>query len=70
MPVIGRLAGLPEQATWGEWIASLADLAGFTLREPERVIELLDELDPMADISGPAGRRTSGSTAASTRHPE
>jgi RecB family exonuclease len=54
LPMIGRLAALPERATWGEWIAALTDLAGFTLREPERVTALLEELDPMSGI-GPVG---------------
>ena len=54
LPVIGRLAALPERATWGEWIAALSDLAEFTLREPERVTELLEELEPMSAI-GPVG---------------
>src|ERR1019366_4996622 len=50
MPVIGLLAALPERATWGEWIAALTDLAEFTLREPERVTALLEELEPMSPI--------------------
>ena len=54
LPVIGRLSALPERATWGEWIAALTDLAAHTLREPERVTELLEELEPMSEI-GPAG---------------
>ena len=54
LPVIGHLAALPERATWGEWIAALSDLAEFTLREPERVIALLEELEPMSPI-GPVG---------------
>lgn len=54
LPVIGRLAALPERGTWGEWIAALSDLAAFTLREPERVTALLDELEPMSPI-GPVG---------------
>ena len=54
LPVIGRLAALPERATWGEWIAALSDLAEFTLREPERVTALLEELEPMSAI-GPVG---------------
>ncbi len=54
LPVIGRLAALPERATWGEWIAALGDLAEFTLREPERVTALLEELEPMSPI-GPVG---------------
>jgi ATP-dependent helicase/nuclease subunit B len=54
LPVIGRLAALPERATWGEWIAALTGLAAFTLREPERVTTLVEELEPMSAI-GPVG---------------
>ena len=54
LPVIGRLAALPDRATWGEWIAALGDLAEFTLREPDRVTALLEELEPMSPI-GPVG---------------
>jgi CRISPR/Cas system-associated exonuclease Cas4 (RecB family) len=54
LPVIGRLAALPERATWGEWILALGDLAEFTLREPDGVTALLDELEPMSPI-GPVG---------------
>lgn len=54
LPMIGRLAALPERAVWGEWLDALTGLAEATLREPERVIELLEELEPMSDI-GPAG---------------
>ena len=50
LPVIGLLAALPARATWGEWIAALTDLAEFTLREPERVTALLEELEPMSPI--------------------
>ncbi len=54
LPVIERLAALPERVSWAEWIAALGGLAEFTLREPERVLELLEELEPMAEI-GPVG---------------
>jgi len=50
LPAIGRLASLPPRARWGEWIAALTDLAEFTLRDPERVVELLEELEPMSEI--------------------
>jgi CRISPR/Cas system-associated exonuclease Cas4 (RecB family) len=50
LPVITRLAALPERAVWGEWISALAALAEFALREATHVLELLDELEPMADI--------------------
>jgi CRISPR/Cas system-associated exonuclease Cas4 (RecB family) len=54
LPIIRRLAELPERALWGEWIAALGALAEFTLRDAERVTELLEELEPMSDI-GPVG---------------
>jgi CRISPR/Cas system-associated exonuclease Cas4 (RecB family) len=54
LPLIARLAELPARTTWGEWIERLAQLAGEALKTPERVIELLEELEPMADI-GPIG---------------
>ncbi|MBZ5617136.1 MAG: exodeoxyribonuclease V subunit gamma [Acidobacteriia bacterium] len=54
LPVIGKLAALPTRAMWGDWITALVELAEFTLREPEHVVELIEELEPMADI-GPVG---------------
>ena len=50
LPVIGRLAELPASALWGEWIGALIRLAEFVLREPEHVIELLEELEPMSEM--------------------
>jgi ATP-dependent helicase/nuclease subunit B len=50
LPVIAKLAALPERALWGEWTAALIGLAESTLREPERVVELLEELEPMSEI--------------------
>jgi CRISPR/Cas system-associated exonuclease Cas4 (RecB family) len=54
LPVVGKLAALPQRALWGEWLAALSELAESTLREPDRVLELLAELDPMSDV-GPVG---------------
>ena len=54
LPLIGLLAALPGSCTWGEWIAALSDLAEASLRAPERVLELLAELEPMSGI-GPVG---------------
>jgi len=54
LPIIDRLAKLPRRVVWREWIEALTELADFTLREPERVVELLEEMDPMGDI-GPVG---------------
>jgi RecB family exonuclease len=50
LPVIERLAALPERATWGEWIEQLLALADFTLRSPERLQELFEGLEPMSEI--------------------
>ncbi|HEY1339248.1 MAG TPA: PD-(D/E)XK nuclease family protein [Bryobacteraceae bacterium] len=50
LPIIERLAALPARATWGEWIEALDALAQATLREPDRVQALLDELAPMSEI--------------------
>jgi ATP-dependent helicase/nuclease subunit B len=50
LPTIARLAVLPKQALWGDWITAVGDLAESTVRDAERVIELLEELEPMSDI--------------------
>ena len=50
LPVIDRLAALPTQATWGEWIAELEGLAPMTLRRPERVLAVLAELRALGPI--------------------
>jgi len=50
LPVIGKLSTMPARAVWGEWIAALVELAEFTLREPERVVDLLEELEPMSEV--------------------
>jgi len=50
MPLIKKLASLPDRATWGEWLASLTELASNALKEPEGVIETLAELSPMSPV--------------------
>jgi len=50
LPAVARLAALPKHALWGEWIAALTELAEFACEDPEGVIEMLAELDPMAEI--------------------
>jgi len=50
LPIIERLAALPAQATWGEWIAHLEALAPMTLRRPERVLGVLAELRALGPI--------------------
>ena len=50
LPVIERLAGLPEAAPWGGWLDALETLAAMTLQQPERVLAVLGELRPMARV--------------------
>jgi CRISPR/Cas system-associated exonuclease Cas4 (RecB family) len=54
LPLIDRLAGLPLQADWGEWIRHLDALAEAALRQPESVRSVLSELRAMAEV-GPVG---------------
>jgi len=54
LPIIDRMAGWPEAATWGEWIDLFLALARVALRRPDRVLESLAELRPMASV-GPVG---------------
>ena len=51
LPVIEELAGLPESATWGKWIATLEKLAPRVLRQPERVLAVLADLKPMGPVA-------------------
>ncbi|MBC8164927.1 MAG: exodeoxyribonuclease V subunit gamma [Bryobacteraceae bacterium] len=50
LPVIQSLDELPAEAKWGEWLDLLSELAASTVEEPEEVLELLDQLRPMAMI--------------------
>jgi hypothetical protein len=50
LPLIDELDELPDQATWGEWLAHLRWLAEAALRNPESVLETLAELEPMSPI--------------------
>lgn len=50
LPVIERLAAWPAAARWSEWLEQLKDLAPLVLRHPERVLELLAELEPMERV--------------------
>jgi CRISPR/Cas system-associated exonuclease Cas4 (RecB family) len=54
LPVIERLAGLPAQGTWGQWIAALEALAPMVLRRPDRVLTVLAALRPLDVIGGVA----------------
>ncbi|MEZ5064451.1 MAG: PD-(D/E)XK nuclease family protein [bacterium] len=50
LPLIDALDALPASAPWGEWLDALKRLAPRALRRPERVLEVLDELAPMAGV--------------------
>ena len=50
LPLIERLADLPERANWNEWLAHLRELAVNALRNPEGVMATLAELDPMGSV--------------------
>jgi len=54
LPLIGKLAALPERALWGDWLERLRALAGSALREPDAVLATLAELEPMSPV-GPVG---------------
>jgi CRISPR/Cas system-associated exonuclease Cas4 (RecB family) len=54
LPLIDMLAALPRNAVWREWLTHLRQLATLSLRNPESVLAVLAELEPMAEV-GPAG---------------
>lgn len=50
LPLIERLATLPARDTWGAWIGHLRQLAAVALRNSERVLSILAELEPMEKV--------------------
>ena len=50
LPIVDELAQWPVRATWGGWLDRFAALAASALRRPARVLQLLAELRPMADV--------------------
>jgi ATP-dependent helicase/nuclease subunit B len=50
LPIVDTLAAWPDSATWGVWLDHFAELAGRALRRPDRVLETLADLRPMADV--------------------
>lgn len=54
LPLIAMLTELPRESSWGEWLAQLAALAEASLRQPEGVLSVLAELEPMSEV-GPVG---------------
>jgi len=50
LPIVDALAEWPDQAMWGEWIERFRDLAERALRRPARVLQMITELRPMAEV--------------------
>lgn len=50
LPLIDKLQEAPESATFSQWILWLQDLSRLALREPEPVLEILAELEPMGSV--------------------
>ncbi|TMB03454.1 MAG: PD-(D/E)XK nuclease family protein [Deltaproteobacteria bacterium] len=50
LPLVDRLAAMPVQATWGEWLGQLRALATAALRSPDAVLATLAELEPMTPV--------------------
>jgi len=53
LPLIETLDGLPAKALWADWLESLEALARRSLRNPEAVLSVLAEFEPMGEV-GPA----------------
>jgi CRISPR/Cas system-associated exonuclease Cas4 (RecB family) len=50
LPLIEDLYKLPKSASWGDWLDVLGRLAARSLRRPESVLSVLEELRPMAEV--------------------
>jgi ATP-dependent helicase/nuclease subunit B len=50
LPIVDLLSQWPKSATWGEWLDRFAAMAPMVLRQPERVLRVLEQLRPMAEI--------------------
>jgi len=50
LPIVDVLVQWPQGATWGEWLDRFVDLAGRSLRRPDRVLDVLASLRPMASV--------------------
>jgi ATP-dependent helicase/nuclease subunit B len=53
LPLIQTLDALPGEALWKDWLESLDGLARRALRNPEAVLSVLAEFEPMGEV-GPA----------------
>lgn len=49
-PIVETLDGYPREAPWGQWLELLSRLAPAVLGRPERVLGLLAEMQPMAEV--------------------
>jgi hypothetical protein len=50
LPLLQRLAAVPDGDNWGEWLHFLCDLAPDVLRRPQGVLRTLAELRPMSTV--------------------
>jgi ATP-dependent helicase/nuclease subunit B len=50
LPIVDELAQWPDATTWGEWLDRFVELAGRALRRPDRVLDVLASLRPMASV--------------------
>lgn len=50
LPIVDALAEWPEQASWGDWLDRFSTLAARALRRPTRVLQVLADLRPMAEV--------------------
>ena len=53
LPLVSALHALPQAANWEDWIGQLNALARLALRNPDGVLSVLAELEPMSGV-GPA----------------
>jgi CRISPR/Cas system-associated exonuclease Cas4 (RecB family) len=50
LPLIDVMAGWPDAAKWGDWLDLFAAMAPRALARPDRVLRVLADLRPMADV--------------------
>ncbi len=50
LPLIKRLNELPASAPWAQWLDVLASLAQTALRQPDGVLAVLAEFEPMGEV--------------------
>src|SRR5262249_1866876 len=54
LPLLQQLDSLPVRAQWADWIDHLSRLAEESLRDPDGVLAVLAEFEPMGEV-GPVG---------------